>query len=186
MQPLHALSILRFWWFSPLYFSHSIWDLNHSHVFSCHLCADDHRAHLSSESQFTNLALCCASPPTLTLHKYFMFKPEHPRLKPSLSPVEIASWQNDLPMIPASWFLCLVVSLLTLDRADLCNQEKIVEMMKCGFQGFVIKLWLLYCSLLDCMLKGKPAAMSWGHWTTLGRRPCGMEDASYQQPALTC
>lgn len=111
---------------------------------------------------------------------------QHPRLKPSLSPAEIASWWDDRHYDPCFlvFMSCCIPS--TLDRADLCNQEKIVEMMKCGFQGLVIKLWLLYCSLLDYRLKGKPAAMSWRNWTTLWRGPCGMEDASYQQPALTC
>lgn len=50
-------------------------------------------------------------------------------------------------MNPASWFLCPVLSLPIWDRANLCNQVGIVEMMKCAFQGLLIKLWLLYCSL---------------------------------------
>lgn len=62
-------------------------------IFSCSLCADDSQCTSASSTTGPESSSLLATLPLL--HKYFMFKTEHPRLKYSLSPTVVASPQDD-------------------------------------------------------------------------------------------
>lgn len=73
-----------------------------------------------------------------------------------------------------------------LNRADVCNQWDIAEMMECGLQDYIIKeLRLLTCSLLGHLPWKNPAAMSWEHSHSLMSGPHGGTEVSCQQAAWT-